>query len=524
MTHHRLTGVLGAVLLGPPAFAQDDVSVPAAPVEVADDGHARISDVAGNVRRRGPFDAEDAPARMNELVREGDRLSAEDASRVEVEIRGGTFVRLGEYGVVVVERLAPDVRLDLLRGSVFVSRGSGAAPVIVRAGDRRVEVEAATVVRVDRDPEAGGDDALARWSEEREKAVRGATQPRFVTEPYVGVHDLGPGGTWIYVTGRWAWRPTVAADWRPYLDGEWAWVTPYGWTWIPNARWGYVTHHYGRWQWTRAHGWVWVPGGGWAPAWVVWAGFGVYLGWAPVDAYGRPVILTTTVSYYDPLAWCFARPSYFHARHRVAQQGHARPAPLRARAGPTEIVTLSDHELRALRPYRPREDSAEVRSTSRVVFREAPIAMPARSTAQATDQAPLPARTAEGAPFQERAMDRAPIEAPNRAPTQAPMRTPIHAEVGRHVPAPPAAEPSTAPPVRVAPHPARRPSVVAPRRVEPIAADEDRGARPAAPPPRTVTVSDPPRATQTPPRQAAIAPPPPPSSRILPSPRPLRPR
>jgi len=167
--------------------------------------------------------------------------------------------------------------------------------------------------RIDPPLMIGERDAFDRWTAERDRGLRRSTAPAAVASAgYEGLHDLEGGGTWVEVDGEPAWQPEVEQDWRPYRDGYWSWVGPYGWVWVPDRSWGYVTHHYGRWSYSTHHGWYWRPVPGWAPAWVVWADFGGYVGWAPVGPRGRPVTVSVSFSYYDPHAWCFADPYYFY--------------------------------------------------------------------------------------------------------------------------------------------------------------------------------------------------------------------
>jgi hypothetical protein len=93
---------------------------------------------------------------------------------------------------------------------------------------------------------------------------------------------LSPYGDWVSTPSYGsAWRPRVAAGWRPYYYGRWEWTNE-GWLWVSEEPFGWATYHYGRWAWDAGQGWLWVPGYQWAPAWVSWRYGGDVVGWAPL--------------------------------------------------------------------------------------------------------------------------------------------------------------------------------------------------------------------------------------------------
>ncbi len=112
--------------------------------------------------------------------------------------------------------------------------------------------------------------------------------------PHTIVHhaaDLEPYGAWAYDTGlsSWYWKPHAAIAWTPYRHGRWVY-TYGGWAWVPSAPWGYVTTHYGRWHHTGYKGWAWYPGSVWTLASVHWYVGPRYVGWVPLNYYGRPTV------------------------------------------------------------------------------------------------------------------------------------------------------------------------------------------------------------------------------------------
>ena len=103
--------------------------------------------------------------------------------------------------------------------------------------------------------------------------------------------DLEPYGAWAYDTGlsSWYWKPYATIAWTPYRYGRWVY-TYGGWSWVPSAPWGYVTTHYGRWHHTGYNGWAWFPGSVWSHASVHWYIGPRYVGWVPLNYYGRPAV------------------------------------------------------------------------------------------------------------------------------------------------------------------------------------------------------------------------------------------
>jgi Family of unknown function (DUF6600) len=101
-----------------------------------------------------------------------------------------------------------------------------------------------------------------------------------------GFKMLNQHGEWIQNErfGR-VWRPHVVSSWRPYVYGEWI-STDDGWFWDSYEPFGWVTYHYGRWWFTADTGWFWIPGDVWGPAWVSWANYDDYVGWAPLPPDG----------------------------------------------------------------------------------------------------------------------------------------------------------------------------------------------------------------------------------------------
>ncbi len=282
-------------------------------------------------------------ARINTPVLGGDRMVTGAASRAEVVLASGNIIRIDGRTEIRFDRMSRTYESDDDRDLLYLLRGSVAVDVREAAfGEEafRLDTDDATVVmegsgqlRIDAGPRGsvitvvageaevtgrGGSatlqagesaavsgsepfeaerfdpprDRFARFVEERrDRGTRGGA------DTYVGsdlqyeasASDLEENGNWVYVSGyqRWCWRPTVAADWRPYSSGTWRW-TPCGLTWVSYEPWGWLPYHYGDWSWDSLAGWVWIPGSLYAPAWVYWSYTPSWTGWCPMGYYQHP--------------------------------------------------------------------------------------------------------------------------------------------------------------------------------------------------------------------------------------------
>ncbi|MEO0230804.1 MAG: DUF6600 domain-containing protein, partial [candidate division WOR-3 bacterium] len=69
-----------------------------------------------------------------------------------------------------------------------------------------------------------------------------------------------------------------------------------GWVWVSYEPWGWIPYRYGSWMYVSGYGWVWIPGGTFAGAWVEWYYGPDWIGWAPVDYYGRPIVVVNNIT------------------------------------------------------------------------------------------------------------------------------------------------------------------------------------------------------------------------------------
>ena len=305
----------------------------------------RISLIAGEVtlKRQGNTDWE--RARLNFPLVEGDTLSTDRDSRLEIQIDARNFVRLAPHTTMQIVALRDEgVALSVIEGTATVRLAKFDheheyfevdAPrttlAIEKKGlyridvpdDRRVRLTvrdggsariysdtsgfalrdgrtAELVVEGDNAGDwefvASNLDAIDDWVSDREKYL--AQRLRYDTQYYDqyvwGAEDLDAYGDWNYTTDYgWIWRPrtsvtNVYADWAPYRYGHWVWCPPYGWTWVGYEPWGWAPYHYGRWVFHGGY-WAWCPRSAyyydhswWRPALVAFVYVGDTYCWYPL--------------------------------------------------------------------------------------------------------------------------------------------------------------------------------------------------------------------------------------------------
>ncbi len=268
---------------------------------------ARIADVQGNVSYARGDDPENwQAAGVNMPMTLGDRIYADQRSRVELQVHGGDLIWLGSRTDLAALNLTQDTKQFALKSGVgsFQVRQldqddtwevdtPNAAVTFERAGEYRIDVDSGGNTRVSVQQGAatvaagGGQIALNsgeaiaiegidspryevlavsspdswdRWVVGRTTRFRQSTSAQYVSADVVGVRDLDAYGQWEQIPeyGR-VWSPShVEVGWVPYRQGHWVWQDPWGWTWISTEPWGWAPYHYGRWV-TRSSRWFWVP-------------------------------------------------------------------------------------------------------------------------------------------------------------------------------------------------------------------------------------------------------------------------
>jgi hypothetical protein len=268
---------------------------------------ARISFLSGEVSFSRGDDPDDwQPADRNVPMTLGDRIYSGSRSRIELQVHGGDFVRLGAHTDFAALNLTEDTKQFSLKSGVasvrirslsdseiFEMDTPNAAVTFERPGDYRMDVDENGFTRVavrsgSATVAAGGGqiplnagegidvegidaprydivalarpDAWDQWVSQRDDRRTRARSYRYVSADIVGGDDLDQYGRWEQVRDYgWVWSPTaVAADWAPYRSGHWIWQDPWGWTWVSAEPWGWAPYHYGRWAMVSSR-WCWVP-------------------------------------------------------------------------------------------------------------------------------------------------------------------------------------------------------------------------------------------------------------------------
>ncbi len=318
-----------AVLLATAAVAQEPL-------------HARIS-YAGSGMIKGTDDADWSYATLNTLVMPNDTLWVDKEGTLELEMSGGSFLRMADGTKAVIVSLPPTGYIRGQVGSFYVQRvnrssgdiqfetpvsktivdrdsqvrfdvlDSGATTVTVRWGSATVRAEGGGDVVVAQgqrtyiDPgylpsepapfDLSAEDDFDSWNRERGRllAVGSEAVPPAVvmSSPPVGLADLSPYGEWVTIDNGYWWRPTTVVDFVPYRAGHWSFVPGCGYVWVDDYPFGYVTCHYGRWWHNNTYGWVWGYRDTWSPAWVASVRYGPNFVWCPLDPWDSPYVSTT---------------------------------------------------------------------------------------------------------------------------------------------------------------------------------------------------------------------------------------
>ncbi len=309
--------------------------------------HGRVSYDTKGMLVKGTADKDWERATLNTLLMPGDALWVDQGGLSEVELAGGSFLRLADGSKAELQALPPAANVRGWVGSLYVQRVSrsqgsfvittpacqvdvpidscvrvdidekGGATVSVRWGGAEVRTDAGAPVRLveaqrlwvdpgylPSDPvgfDRAESDSFDQWNNDRAAVLANGyrTLPKEVeiAAPVVGVSDLASYGEWVYVDSRPCWRPTVVVDYVPYRYGCWNYCPSVGNVWVGAYPFCYVTSHYGRWSHAESYGWVWSYDPVWSPAWATTVCAGDYLMWAPMGFDNRPVMITQSAHF-----------------------------------------------------------------------------------------------------------------------------------------------------------------------------------------------------------------------------------
>jgi len=309
-------------------------------------GALRISLIQGDVQIKAEDADEWAAAAINMPLRDGDRLWVPEAGRVELQIRGTTYLRLNENSSLDILRVERgSYQFYMARGHAYVSfGGTGSLLQIdmpacsVRAYDRanfridvsddgyteisvfkgaiyaenrggRTRVSAGRTLSLRDEQYAeisplGPSDEWERWNRDRDRrlSVQRYSYRYLPDELRAYSYDLDENGRWVYVRQYgYVWTPTVVVSigWAPYRVGRWVWIGG-DYVWVSYEPWGWVPYHYGRWAFIVNIGWCWVPPARgavyWGPGFVGWVYTPAYVAWVPL----APGEIYYGYGYYGP--------------------------------------------------------------------------------------------------------------------------------------------------------------------------------------------------------------------------------
>lgn len=313
-------------------------------VEAREETYARVSFDGGGGLVKGIGEADWSYLTLNGLILPGDEIWVSEEGVIEVEMAGGTFLRMADVAHAGIVSLPPSALLRAWVGAFYVQRLRLSSPrTVIETPLCRVVVERLSQVRIDVFDDGGTtvsvwqgsariqmdgtrdvlvmkgwrsyidpgylpslperfdvdrEDDFDRWNRERSESITTATDalPSGIgfKDDVVGASDLSTYGDWIQASSEYCWRPNVEEDFVPYREGYWSYVSECGYVWVGRHPFSYITTHYGRWMYEPDAGWFWVYRGTWAPAWAATLRFGSTFLWCPLDPSGCPVATSTS--------------------------------------------------------------------------------------------------------------------------------------------------------------------------------------------------------------------------------------
>ena len=377
----------------------------AAPSAVAQDLHARVSFDSGGAMVKGAADEDWSYATVNTMVMPGDTLWVDEQGTLEVEMSGGTFLRMadgskadivslppsgvvkGWTGAFYVQRVArssgsvifqspvadmhvqndTQARVDVLtNGATTVSvrwgavtiRTPGGQDTILQSGQRSY-IDPGYLPSAPEPFDAQEEDAFDSWSRERARLLVVGLEavPATVSQSApLGAADLSTYGDWVTIDNDYYWRPTVVEDYVPYRYGHWGYAPSIGYSWVGDYPFGYITSHYGRWRHHPSYGWCWRYGNVWGPAWVASYRVGPNFVWCPLDPWDRPVVYGDSY-YVGGLQFSAFASSYVSADYLFYGGHYINPFQMSIVHGvPTTQINIWNINIGSHRPHFPYPD------------------------------------------------------------------------------------------------------------------------------------------------------------------------
>lgn len=338
--------------------------------------HGRISYADNDGLIRGSEDADWSIAQLNSLVMPGDTIWADENGILEIEVSGGSFLRLADGSRIDIISMPPSTQVRGWTGSFYLHRLSksegefvfetpvgtiavepnsqvrvdileeGAVTITVRWGNTEVRttdgksISVSSGKRVYIDPgylpsnptsfDRGQEDGFDTWNRERSRKIaEGANQsnigqPGSYATP-IGAYDLDEYGTWLNVDGSYYWKPTTVVDYVPYRTGSWSYVPAQGHVWVGHHPFTYITSHHGYWDHHDRHGWIWSYNSVYSPAYAATVHYDDRFIWAPLAHHGDAVYLSGSYFTAGGFHFSLGYSTYVHTNHLYGGYHHVNP-------------------------------------------------------------------------------------------------------------------------------------------------------------------------------------------------------
>jgi len=193
-----------------------------------------------------------------------------DRSYLEIDAPHTTVAvqKAGMYRVDAGDKNETEVRISVTDGGQARVYSEDSGFTLRNGKSARIYLDGSNVGEWETSDASRYADEFDSWALERDaviaKRLRDAYYDKYYDRDIYGAEDLNDYGEWIYTKKYgYVWRPfrnatSSYANWSPYRYGQWRWIPPYGWTWVNDEPWGWATYHHGRWVYVNDD-WAWTP-------------------------------------------------------------------------------------------------------------------------------------------------------------------------------------------------------------------------------------------------------------------------